>query len=118
MALACLFLLGDNVSCFRSKHSVNIFSSILGIPKCQEKLGEKKKFISSWFGFLSFKLFCFVKIYCVYQVQGDTHDAHGAHDVHDAHEAYDTRVFLFVFIKFCLIPFALVTFQGELVLLP
>ena len=100
MALACLFLLGDNVSCFRSKHSVNIFSSILGIPKCQEKSGEKKKFISSWFGFLSFKLFCFVKIYCVYQVQGDT------------------RVFLFVFIKFCLIPFALVTFQGELVLLP
>ena len=57
-----------------------------------------------------------MKIYCVYQVQGDTHDAHGAHDAHDA---YDTRVFLFVFIKFCLIPFALVTFQGEqLVLLP
>ena len=54
-----------------------------------------------------------MKIYCVYQVQGDTRDAHGAH------EAYDTRVFLFVFIKFCLIPFALVTFQGEqLVLLP
>ena len=54
-----------------------------------------------------------MKVYCVYQVQGDTHGAH------DAHEAYDTRVFLFVFIKFCLIPFALVTFQGEqLVLLP
>ena len=47
-----------------------------------------------------------MKVYCVYQVQGDTHGAH------DAHEAYDTRVFLFVFIKFCLIPFALVTFQG------
>ena len=60
---------------------------------------EEKILYESWLGFSNFKLFfCFVKVYCVYQVQGDTHGAH------DAHEAYDTRVFLFVFIKFCLIP--------------
>ena len=67
---------------------------------------EEKFYIKVGSGFQILSCFCFVKVYCVYQVQGDTHGAHGAH------EAYDTRVFLFVFIKFCLIPFALVTFQG------